>query len=368
MTEDPHQSNRPALDGKPRRPWIVWTSITVAVLALVYSGVWLIIAERTETLVQTWIAYWSGGPGVPGVIKHSGLKVEGFPFEIRVVLNQPHYSKIEPGRVIRARADRLSVVARVWAPARLEGTGEGAVIVEHSTGIKVTTRLTASSTTQRLDLDTSGRVHATALVALGLVAETVAGETVHPIGRAETGRFWLDLPKKDISRGEAGASPITVRGRVLLEAMRPGGTPPFGLTEPARLSATLALRGALGSTSMADLVDWRDAGGTIDVEELEVDWAPVSVQANATLALDVGLQPMGAGTAEIRGLSTIIERVEANGELQPDQASIARLMLAAFTRPASDGGAPAVQMPITVQNRDLSLGPFKLFRLPRAVW
>ena len=87
-----------------------------------------------------------------------------------------------------------------------------------------------------------------------------------------------------------------------------------------------------------------------------------------TLALDDALQPVGSFTAEIVGLDRLLDLLERAGQIGPQQAAIARIALAVLTRAPADGGPAQARVPVTVQDRRLSIGPVTLLRLPLVTW
>ena len=54
--------------------------------------------------------------------------------------------------------------------------------------------------------------------------------------------------------------------------------------------------------------------------------------------------------------------------MAPNQATGAKIALAAMSKPGDDGGPPAAKLPITIQDGFLFVGPLKLAQMPRIVW
>jgi hypothetical protein len=113
---------------------------------------------------------------------------------------------------------------------------------------------------------------------------------------------------------------------------------------------------------------WRDAGGTIDISRLEIAWGPVRMVGDGTVALDAGLQPEGALSVRISGLDEILTAMERAAMIDARTAAIARITLAVLTRPSEDGGPAQARLPLTIQDRQLSVGPVKLLELPQIRW
>jgi hypothetical protein len=84
--------------------------------------------------------------------------------------------------------------------------------------------------------------------------------------------------------------------------------------------------------------------------------------------VDDALQPVGAFTAQIAGLDRLVSLLEKTGRMRPQQAAIARITLAVLTRAPANGRPPQVRLPVSIQNRQLSVGPIPLLRLPIINW
>jgi hypothetical protein len=137
-----------------------------------------------------------------------------------------------------------------------------------------------------------------------------------------------------------------------------------------RLAGQLSVRGALEPTDLSPdgLTRWRDAGGTLELTDFSLVWGPLQIAGNGTLAVDDALQPVGAFTAQIAGLDRLVNLLEKTGRMRAQQAAIARIALAVLTRAPANGGSPQARVPVSIQNRQLSVGPIPLLRLPTINW
>ncbi len=113
---------------------------------------------------------------------------------------------------------------------------------------------------------------------------------------------------------------------------------------------------------------WRDGGGSLEVSHLAVDWGPLNVTSSATLALDDQLQPMGSGSARLVGYAETLDRLSAAGILTRSAATVAKAILSLMAG-TGEGDAPsAVDVPLTLQYRTLSMRQVPLTRLPELDW
>ena len=113
---------------------------------------------------------------------------------------------------------------------------------------------------------------------------------------------------------------------------------------------------------------WRDGGGSLAVSHLALGWGPLGVTAAATLALDDQLQPMGSGNGRFVGYVATLDRLAAGAVLTRSAATAAKAVLSLMAD-NTDGDEPsAVDVPLTLQYRTLSMRQVPLLRLPELDW
>jgi len=173
-------------------------------------------------------------------------------------------------------------------------------------------------------------------------------------------------------QNEAAVSASIRASRVRL----PAGPPwPFG-SAIETVGADLALNGPLPRAKefgLKDLpegfasraVSWRDAGGTLEVQRLTIDWGALDLTGSATLALDDHTQPMGAGTVHIRDPALALDALSENGFLSERGAFAAKALLVLLQKPSGAGEKPEVELPMTLQDRRLSISRYGVARLPK---
>jgi len=113
---------------------------------------------------------------------------------------------------------------------------------------------------------------------------------------------------------------------------------------------------------------WRDAGGSLAISHLALGWGPLGLTSSATLALDDQLQPMGSGTGRIVGYAPTLDRLAAAGTLTKSAATAAKAMLSLMAEPGESDEPSAVDVPLTLQYRTLSMRQVPLVRLPELDW
>jgi len=113
---------------------------------------------------------------------------------------------------------------------------------------------------------------------------------------------------------------------------------------------------------------WRDGGGSLDITNLAMGWGPLGVTASATLALDDQLQPMGSGNGRFVGYAEALDRLAATGVLTKSAATAAKAVLSLIAEAGADDQPAAVDVPLTLQYRTISMRQVPLIRLPELDW
>jgi hypothetical protein len=115
-------------------------------------------------------------------------------------------------------------------------------------------------------------------------------------------------------------------------------------------------------------VAWRDGGGSLEITHMAMGWGPLGLTSSATLALDDQLQPMGSGSGRLVGYAETLDRMAGAGILTRSAATAAKAVLSLLAGTA-DGDTPsAVDVPLTLQYRTLSMRQVPLIRLPELDW
>lgn len=113
---------------------------------------------------------------------------------------------------------------------------------------------------------------------------------------------------------------------------------------------------------------WRDGGGSLEITHLALGWGPLGLTSSATLALDDQLQPMGSGNGRIVGYAATLDRLAAGGMLTKSAATAAKAVLSLMAGTPDIDEPSAVDVPLTLQYRTLSMRQVPLVRLPELDW
>ncbi len=309
------------------------------------------IEERAAAMLAAPAPGWQASAGPP--------RRTGWPFAATV--ERPDLVAISagaPGQSVRWQAARISVSIAFARPRTLVLAVDGAQSLQLGIGSPIPLR--AELMQAELPLEPGTPVRAATLAVAGLAAELPAGRLAiaRLDARAET--------RPAAGPGEpAAALAATLRGIALPPALpSPLGPAIETLAWDIAVSGPVPPAAELASRAEA----WRDGGGTVTLRRLDLAWGEVTLSGGATLALDAALQPMGTATARLGGHDAALRALVATGTLTPRTALAAGAVLTLMARPPAGGGTPVVEVPLSLQNRTLSLGRIPLLRLPELVW
>ncbi|WP_343866107.1 DUF2125 domain-containing protein [Caenispirillum bisanense] len=342
----------------------------LAVLAAIYTGLWFLAADTAKQAVRSWAdqqraqgyqVYWSD------------MQTTGFPARVVLTVSDPQ---------LRFPADQggggwaapvLRVMVEPWKPRTLVFTAPGEHVTNFVANRRVfATRTNAGSGVLTLVVSRDGQVEEGSL----------ALRSVRVDGLADTGP--LELASLDLAliRNPGGRASIFERKEAsdtgiwaaldgtLRDLRLPRGLGlPFGDTiDEATLRSVIPRQIPPGSDIRSRLRQWSEAGGVMEVERLTLVARPLSLGAVGTVALDDWLQPQAAFSAQLRGFFEALDQLERAGTIRSRDASIAKVVLGAMAKQPPDGGPLALELPVSVQERMLYLGPVALMQLPPLRW
>ncbi|HEY1260906.1 MAG TPA: DUF2125 domain-containing protein [Stellaceae bacterium] len=329
--------------------------VLLAVLLGGYSAYWLVAAAR----IKDGVAAWAQAARTRKIeVSWRDLRVGGFPLAFRISLDDAALRDAALSPAPQLHIASLSGTARPWdfSVWRLAAPG-GLSAALAGRGARPELQFTAQT-------------------AEGFVA------LAPPAGA----RLWLTLQRP---RADAGArlEAATADAWIVLPPKPPQGhiDPSFGLALdlhqlhlPAAIGAFgdgidelafgVTIKGALPGGDIVPAVSaWRDSGGTIELDNLHLEWDGIGAAATGTIALDQDLQPIGGFSGAIEGYDRVLTALVRAGTLHARDAGLARLALAMLAKIGPDG-RPQITTSFTIQNGEMFLGPAKLGRAPRIAW
>jgi hypothetical protein len=156
-----------------------------------------------------------------------------------------------------------------------------------------------------------------------------------------------------------------LKGRTLQLDLTGIEAPP--LLTAGHLMAETVLTGPLlpGPNPAAAAAAWRDGGGSLQVNAIQLEAGDLQASASGAASLDSALQPVLSLTARVQGHRAALDRLAQAGVIQASAALAAKAVLGLLS--GRDPGAPAT-LPIRIAGGVVSVAGFPLLRLPAIDW
>lgn len=330
----------------------------VILLLLAYTAWWSTLAWRVRTTLADAPAKALSEKGV--MLDLRDAVVGGFPLSVTVDLSGVR-AQWPSGTVVETGA--VSATAFAWAPmditlastAPLRLDLAGSARHDPMTG-------TAGSMLVQASLGLDGKPRQVKATFLSLVAGLEGGNG--PLKASELTLTWTAPVQPPTGPTDPqGQNSLVITGLDL-----PGAVPAPLQQRIDQVALSYEPRGPLpAKPSVEGMTAWRDGGGTLDIRSFRVLWSGMDLRANATLALDRDMQPEGAGTAELSGADALIDVMGARGNVPADRVAVMKQGLKGLTK-RTDDGRDILSVPVTLQNRQLSVGPIVVGVLPVVPW
>ncbi|MCM0020179.1 MAG: DUF2125 domain-containing protein [Tagaea sp.] len=315
-------------------------------LVFVWTVAWMYVAREIVRQVDAWRAERAQA-GV--TLAWDAFDVKGWPLQWRATATN--------ARAAGAGAlpwswsgERLTARIVPWNPGEIRARLPGA---QRATFGATTLALRAARPDATLVLDSADK-----LVRLDLDFEAIEA--------ALDGGKPVQIRKLDLSlarpHGDLLDAKLLAQAIRLAEPVAPLAA--FG-TDIARAEFAGQLRGPIaGAASLGPaLRAWRDAGGTLEASALALDWGPLRLAGEGTLALDERDRPLGAGTVRLAGWNEAIDALQAARALEPTPAAILKAALGFLGRVG--GGEPGtVRVPVAAQDGRLVVHRIPVANLP----
>ena len=347
------------------RTRIVAFAIVAALARAAYAGWWLHAAGLAHQAIDSWVETqraqgWH--------VELDDVAVQGFPLRIQAVARRFTVERDVPVRW-RWAGPRLSASMPPWGGREVAVSFPGAHTIEFE----------ASDGRKTIALQSDkagGTVHVTddGKIILVTIALGTTQADLPDLGVAKLAKFDLSVgaqvqpatpASSDPRAPEVGRLTLGADGIELPEKVAPTLGPRI-----AHAELDLILRGAIpAARTEAALAAWRDAGGTIDLIKLRLQWGEFQGEAEGSAALDAALQPQGALTVRAWGVAAAIDALVAAGQVRPREGATAKVVLHGMAKPgATPGVPPEIELPLTIQDRKMFLGPVPIARIPTIAW
>ena len=329
--------------------------VGLLILSGAYTLYWWIVADR----IENGFAAWQQSIRAQKIdASWQTIRVAGFPFHFRISLSNAALRDRALTPAPEVRLAELTGSARPWdfSHWRLYAP-RGFAADLAAAGSRPPVKLAAEAAEGTVSLASEG---ATSLWLNFQDASAEAGGRV-PIKAADA---WIGLP----------ANPPRTHTEPLfqlaldLRQMHLSAPPPIFSDMIDDVAFGVTVKGAVPDGPLVQAIAaWRDAGGTIELDHLHLNWGGLGANATGTIALDQDLQPIAALSGGIEGFGTILTALVEAGRLDTEEAALAQIALSVLAKRGPDG-KPQIETSFTIQDGKMYLGPAKLGDAPRIVW
>lgn len=339
-----------------RRYRALFLALSVAILVLLaYTAWWAAVAGKVRTALSVAPGRALTEKGI--VLDIRDPVVGGFPLSVTVELSGAR-AQWPSGTVLQLGA--VTASAPAWDPTAISVTSVAPLHLDLAGSARhdpVSGTATGLSVRADMGLDGKPRLVTASLTGVRTLTEM-------PWAAAETVVTWTAPAKPP-------EGPTDPQGQVslLVRDLDLPGAVPAPLTQRIdQVALSYEPRGPLPvKPSVEGMTAWRDGGGTLEILGARLLWGSMDLRANATLALDGAMQPEGAGTAELSGGQALIDMLAQSGGVKPEQVEAVKAGLSMLSK-RTDDGRTVLQVPLTLQNSRLFIGPVHVATLPPIPW
>jgi hypothetical protein len=376
MLDAGHNNAGNEMTSSRRRAWL-WGLVALMAAALLF-GAYAIYWQQVAKRLQAGVEEWAGDQRIAGAtvdFKWNGIS--GFPFAFTADFTGVNILGRLGGTALSARTDhlqlnmspidlnRVRLLCDTPLTVIIPGLSLGQPGAGNGDAPAIGTRLTLDQADGSILLRNGNPAGATIDVNHGKLDN---GENVLSAASLHIDVQLPPTPPHDFK--DPAAMFNIAASNVALPADMPQLLP--GPITQADIAGTI--KGPLlppGAPPPADLASalsqWSTPGGDIELSRFDYAQGPVSMTGSGTLALDQNLQPVGAGTITATGLGDLIDLLAARGAIHHKDAGIAKAVIQGLEKPGTTG-RPEVTVGLTIQDRVVSFGFAKLFKLPPINW
>ena len=328
----------------------ILVAVGFVALAAAYVGYWFFLVHVMRQDIDNWTA---NQRAMGYTVAMSDPKIDGFPFAVGARLGAP--SIIGPGAAWRWQGPDIDLSIRPWAPFDVLFSAPGRHRVDLAGDKPHWDEINANGLELELAIDSANVVHrATFRLTEVTLLDSRTGKSAIATASLDARLPWPPPgdPTKSALDFVLDAAGIDIPD---------SQTSPLGQRIDS-LHATGQVMGAAPPdlSPRQALLAWQNAGGTVELRQGDLTWGPLWLSGNSTITLDRNLQPIAAGTLKASGLNETLDAFVAAGMLQEGPARLAQFMFAALAKAPPEGGKPQVQVPLTLQDGFLYMGPIKL--------
>ncbi|MCR9266810.1 MAG: DUF2125 domain-containing protein [Alphaproteobacteria bacterium] len=328
------------------RSKLLWPIFAIVLVLVAYSAYWVFASQQLRKGVDDWIAEQEAAGYT---IEHDGVRIGGYPyrFQIRVINSRIQAPASDGGWLarfadVRANAmphDFAHWIVSFYGPLFLENhTGPGSAIEVNASDARVSLVYDRDGNTQRVGAEIRDFVVTTHA---GQAPDIQSVDAVLLNGLVEED----DRLRLRLSMSGVTASPGVLDSGVEREFGDTVGTARIDL-EVSQWSAL-----ARGANALA----WRQAEGTLHIEDSELEWGPAHITGTGDFILDDQARPDGRLSLRITDPDALANALVESGVVPEENEQALRL--AAMLAPRGPDG---VSLPFRIHDGGVYLGPVRL--------
>jgi hypothetical protein len=299
--------------------------VPLAIFALIAIGwiiYWNVVAGAAETRVRAWAAEQTeqgGQVSIERIVRH------GFPVLLRLELDGVSYAPARGGW--RAETERADLHVQILNPQHVILKAEAPIAFSRADG--AVTNISADA------LIASLRTQRGALAVAGIEADNLALDDPAQEGVLQARKLVLNVRPDARAEGDYQVA-FDAQGLILPRAVR--SFEAFGLDVPLLRAALVVTDGAaLTNASPQDpLGPWREAGGRVRIEGLEVRWGPLQTLGRGEGGLDEQRRLQGALTLPIEEPAPVFTAIANGPNVNEDARRALGFLAAGYTISGDD--------------------------------
>ena len=364
MTDNntPPAAPSPPSNPQPKRAnrWMLYVPLAIGALIFIgYSVFWKVGAGIMHDEVNQWI---DGERQRGMIVEHGDIKIGGYPFFLRSVIETPTYQN--PVEQWTWRAEKLLIDVSPLNPTRLilSPLGDQTIDLQTTDG-PVLWNLKAETMRVSLAEDQYAvEIH-------NLLAGTKEATKTNPLSSLTLTKFLFNSSlnddetsglKKDLGSLAFEATGINLR---LADSEAPIAIP-LMIVALTGTGFEAINRKQMGET---DIDAWKRGNGELVIDGIQIfigdgsDTPPTQITAQGTLIIDAENYPAGKIDATIIDHQTLISLLRSHGAISAKDAQSADQILTSMA--ASMGGE--IKAPIVMKKGRAKVGFIKIGKLPR---
>lgn len=329
----------------------------ILILAGAYTLYWYWVANAVEAGVLSWVQHQQARGHA---LSFDKLERGGWPMAVTLTFKGARYAPSQDAPAWAWYGEGITLTRPLAASEKLGITLAGSQELTFGSGTGATT-YAGSFQEAAGEMVAGGWLPNGAMLIKEMALMNAAGDRGLAVG---------GLSVRAEGDAAAPASPRDAGYIVTAEARQlrlPFTGLPFGAVLPD-LDVQAEIMGALAPAPWPEAAKaWARDGGTLELTKINIGYGPVTANGTGTLALDQTGQPMGAFSFNVEGLPDLLNKLEADGVIEGAAAQAVRTLVILKTK-TGPNGKPTVRLPLSLQDRVISVGPVTLGRLPIIRW